>query len=156
MLMTIYLLLLQVCLPFIIGVVLYKQVPCVRRATDNLAELDLLNKILYLYTFYVFLTYITPFLCESLYSSYTIYADGTDPSISTTTAGTSSAPANQTSPTNTKSGHQPVDGVIMTTALAGGIKLAQQAPTLATKAAVMGGAIALGASAIATKNFTGN
>lgn len=111
----------------------------------------MLNKILYLYTLYVFLTYITPFLCESLYSSYTIYADGTDPSISTTTAGTSSAPANQTSPTIFF--HQPVDGVIMTTALAGRIKLAQQAPTLATKAAVMGGAIALGASAIATKKF---
>ena len=118
MIMTIYLLLLQVCLPFTLGVVLYKQVPCVRRATNNLAELDLLKKILYFFTLYVFLTYIIPFLCEPLYCSYTIYADSTDPSFSSTTAGTSPAPANKTGPT--KFFHPPVDGVIMTTALAGG------------------------------------
>lgn len=116
----------------------------------------MLNKILYIFTLYVFLTYITPFLCESIYSSYTIYADGTDPSLSTNTAGTNTAPANQTGPTNTKSGHQPVDGVIMTTALAAGVKIAQQSPNLATKAAVMGGAVVLGASAIVAKNLSGN
>lgn len=156
MIITIFLLLLQVCLPFILGLVLYKQVLCVRRATKNLAELDLLNKILYLLTLYVFLTYITPILCESFYSLYTIYADGTDPSRIITTAGMKPAPVKQTAPTNTKSGHQPVDGGIMTTAIAGEVKLAQQAPTLATKTAVKGGAIVLGASAIMAKYVSGN
>jgi hypothetical protein len=44
----------------------------------------------------------------------------------------------------------------MTAALATGAKLAQKAPNLATKTAIVAGSVALGASSIIVKNVSGN
>jgi hypothetical protein len=48
------------------------------------------------------------------------------------------------------------DGAIMAASIAAGMKAAQKAPTLAGKAGVMLASVALGGSAIVTKNVSGN
>jgi hypothetical protein len=53
-------------------------------------------------------------------------------------------------------GVQAADGAIMTTALAGGLKLAHKIPTLALKSALATGSVALGGTAIGVKNVIGN
>lgn len=56
----------------------------------------------------------------------------------------------------TKATTKAVDGTIMAAAISAGIKLSQNAPTLASKIGVVAGGVALGASAIAAKNISGN
>jgi hypothetical protein len=146
--MSFLILLIKVCLSFSIGIGIYKYISCVRPSQKK--SLDVLlntnNLVLIILLLYMCIAYIIPYVSELFLSYFTIEAASNTP-----------IPTPTESSNNIKSSvNSGGDAIIMTTAMAAGAKLAQQAPTVAGKAAILSGTIALGALGIATKNIVGN
>jgi hypothetical protein len=143
--MSFLVLLIKVCLSFVLGVVLYKISHSLAQEYKNylnvLLNLDLFKLIIMILFLYMCLTYFIPFISNGFISSITVEA-----------ASNTSTPINSSSNSSNSGG----DAIIMTAALATGAKLAQKAPNLATKAAVVVGSVALGASGIVVNNISGD
>jgi hypothetical protein len=150
MTLSFFMLLSKVCLSFSFGVGIYKYISCFA-TPQQIKSLDVLlktkNLILIILLLYVCIVYIIPYIYDLFISYITIEAASNTPNP------TPSDPTDNNIKSSVNSGG---DAIIMTTALAAGSKLAQKAPTIAAKAAIITGAVGLGALGIVTKNVTGN
>jgi hypothetical protein len=145
----------SVCIKFYIGVKFYK------KATEGKLGFFLKNKM-YIIERLTFLElflilFILFFLYFYLQKSLTYYIYNNIPNINDIAV----YMADNNQPTNTaKLVKDTVDNggnaAIMGASITAGIKLAQSVPTVAGKLATLGGAIGLGAGAIAAKNIIGN
>jgi len=150
--MKILILLIEICLSFILGIVIYKNISHVKykKYLDVLLNVNLIKIIILFLFIYMCLTYIIPYIYDSLLSYITVEAASNtfNPSLPSENS--------PSSPSTSSSSNSGGDAIIMTAALASGAKIAQKAPNFATKAAVVAGSVALGASAIVVKNVSGN
>jgi len=153
------LILIKVSFSFVLGVVLYKNKNMLNKTIikyiDLFLRLDLLKLILVITFIYLCLTFVIPYLYDTLVTSITIEA--ASPASDTPTPTSTSTPTQSSKSSSIRLAQSNGgDAAIMTAALATGAKLAQKAPTAATKAAIVVSSVGLGASAIIAKNFAGN
>ena len=135
-----FIFLIKICFSFVLGVISYKN-KILKKYLGLIFNLGLLKLIIILLILYISVTYIIPYLYDLFISSITIEAASNTPS---------------TSENNSSKSNSGGDAIIMTAALASGAKLAQKAPNLATKAAIVAGSVGVGATAIIVKNISGN
>jgi hypothetical protein len=117
----------------------------IRSTLNKFFDLDFFSMALFLFFLYMMIIVLIPYLYNYLLENNVINI-------------IQAASDNTTSNSNGSSSNvgKAANGAIMATSLAAAAKLAQKAPTPATKAAVLLGGAGLGAVAIAVKNISGN